>query len=225
MEQKSKKKKGWKSLFSLKLGLDLIQKKLAPKTEMVLTGVWSDEKAFLSAIKGLKQKGHKNFSAITPSPVHGLEELLEIKRSWIPYVTFICGSFGCVFGLWFTWWTSAVNWPLIVGGKPFWSLPAFVPVIFECAILLGALASVVALLYACRLPSLNPPVLDPDLTSHKFAIYFPFAGQNGEKLKDKKPENRQKSVLPALQNMETDTKLLEEQMRDLGAEKVVLSPF
>ena len=184
--------------------IDFIRKKIAPKTQPVLAGIWSEEQAFLSAIKGLKQKGYKNFSAITPCPVHGLEELLEIKRSWIPYVTFIFGSAGCLFGLWFTWWTSAVSWPLIVGGKPLWSLPAFVPIIFECTILLGALSSVGALFYACRIPAVDPPVLDPDLTSHKFAIYFP---------------------LSARKDLEMDKDGLSADMKSLGAEKVLHSFF
>ncbi len=226
-------RKGWKNWFSPKPVFNFIHKKLGPKTSPVLAGIWPDEEAFLSAIKSLKQQGYKNFSAITPCPVHGLEELLEIKRSWIPYVTFVCGAFGCLFGLWFTWWTSAVNWPLIVGGKPFWSLPAFVPVIFECTILLGALSSVGALLYACRLPSVDPPVLDPDLTSHKFAIYFPLKNQHktdknqvSVKSQEKSSENRQKTaVLPDLQDREPNIRELEEQMKSLGAEKVLHTPF
>ena len=174
---------------------------LSPETEPVLAGIWSDKTVFLSAIKNLKQKGYKKISAITPCPIHGLEELLEIKRSWIPWVTFVFGLTGCLFGLWFTWWTSAVNWPLIIGGKPFWSLPAFIPVIFECTILLGALSSVGALLYACGIPSIDPPVLDKDLSSHKFAIYF--------KLKEKNQTSGE----------------LEQELKALGAERVIHSEF
>ena len=178
-----------------------LKEKLRPQTEPVLAGIWPDEASYLSAVRGLQQKGYKKLSAITPCPVHGLEELLEIKRSWIPYVTFIFGSAGCLLGLWFTWWTSAVDWPLIVGGKPFWSLPAFIPVIFECTILLGALSSVGALFYACRIPLVDPPVLDKDLTSHKFAIYF--------KLKDKDQPSAD----------------LEKELKALGAERVLHSEF
>ena len=178
-----------------------VKESLAPETKPVLAGIWSDEDSFCSAIKELKQKGYKKISAITPCPVHGLEDLLEIKRSWIPWVTFVFGSAGCLFGLWFTWWTSAVDWPLIIGGKPFWSLPAFIPVIFECTILLGALSSVAALFYACKIPSVDPPVLDKDLTSHKFALYF--------SLKDKK----------------LSTEELEKAFLAAGAEKIIHSDF
>ena len=94
-----------------------IQALLSPQTEPVIAGVWAHQEEFLAAAKELKKKGFSDFSAITPCPVHGLEEIMNIKRSWIPWVTFLFGLSGCVFGLWFTWWTSAVNWPLIVGGK------------------------------------------------------------------------------------------------------------
>ncbi len=199
---KAAEKKNKQSIVNRFVDLLLqVKESLAPETEPVLAGIWSDEKSFLSAIKELKQKGYKKISAITPCPVHGLEDLLEIKRSWIPWVTFVFGSAGCLFGLWFTWWTSAVDWPLIIGGKPFWSLPAFIPVIFECTILLGALSSVAALFYACKIPSVDPPVLDKDLTSHKFALYF--------SLKDKK----------------LSTEELEKELLAVGAEKVIQSDF
>ncbi|MDE0518635.1 MAG: DUF3341 domain-containing protein [Bdellovibrionales bacterium] len=199
MKEVSKKENSL--LARLTNGLWKLKEVMGPETEPVLAGIWTEESAFLSAIKGLKQKGYKKIRAITPCPIHGLEELLEIKRSWIPWVTFVFGLLGCLFGLWFTWWTSAVDWPLIIGGKPFWSLPAFIPVIFECTILLGALSSVAALFYACGIPSVDPPVLDKDLTSHKFALYF--------NLKDKKSSSEE----------------LEKELLALGAEKIIHSDF
>ena len=195
------KKKGLMRDKLLAIIKEILVAILAPRTEPVVAGIWSEEEAFLEAIKLLKQKGSKKILAITPCPVHGLEELLEIKRSWIPWVTFGCGLGGCLFGLWFTWWTSVVSWPLIIGGKPMWSLPAFIPIIFECTILLGALSSVGALLYACKIPALDPPILDKDLSSHKFAIYFT--------LKDK---------VKSVEELESDLKAV-------GARRVIQSIF
>ena len=166
-------KKGKKSKSSSRLAsfVEIV----SPPPSRVFCGIWSDEGTFVKAVKELKSKGYKNFSAITPFPVHGLEEKMDIKRSWIPWVTFLFGLTGCSFGLWFTWFTSAVSWPLNIGGKPMWSLPAFIPVIFELTILFAALSTVGALLYACGLPRLLPPILDKGLSSNKFAIYFPLA--------------------------------------------------
>ena len=143
------------------------------KAKSGVAGLWEEEKAFLKAVRAIYEKGELKPISISPYPVHGLEEATQSKRSWIPWVTLVCGLSGFLFGLWFTWWTSAVSWPLIVGGKPFWSLPAFIPVIFELTILFSALGSIGALMYACGLPHIEPPVIDKDLTCHKFALFLP----------------------------------------------------
>lgn len=138
-----------------------------------VAGIWEDEHEFLKAVRGVRLKKYKNYTPISPYPVHGLEEAMDIPRSKIPWVTFVFGVTGCLFGLWFTYWTSAVSWPINIGGKPLWSLPAFIPIIFELTILFAALSSIAALIYACGLPHIKPPVIHPDLTSHKFAIFIP----------------------------------------------------
>lgn len=138
-----------------------------------IAGIWTDEHAVIQAAAKTRESGFTKFDAITPYPVHGMEEACGIKRSWIPYVTFVAGLTGLLLGLWLTWWTSAVDWPINVGGKPNFSLPAFIPILFELTILFAALCSVGALFYAAKIPRIDPPSIDPDLTSHKFAIFIP----------------------------------------------------
>ena len=159
-------KKEIKNIFHI-----LIRDSAPPQKVMAV--LFEDEEALLRAAREAKEKSIVNLDAVTPYPVHGLEQVLKIKRSWIPWITFIFGVTGLLAGLGLTYYTSVVSWPLIIGGKPFFSLPAFIPVIFECTVLFSALASVAALFYACDLPRVNPPVLDKDLTSHKFALYCP----------------------------------------------------
>lgn len=139
-----------------------------------IAGIWEQENLVLKAARKTREAGFTKFEAISAYPVHGMEEACGIKRSWLPYVTFIAGVVGLGAGLLLTWWTSAVNWPINVGGKPLFSLPAFIPIMFELTILFAALSSVAALFYACKMPRIDPPVIDPDLTSHKFAIFVPF---------------------------------------------------
>lgn len=138
-----------------------------------IAGIWLDEHKLVAAAKKARQSGLTKFEAISPFPIHGIDEAMGIPLSFIPWVTFIFGLIGFGFGTWFTWWASAVDWPIIIGGKPMWSLPAFVPVMFELTILFGALSSVGALIFICGLPKVDPPVIDPDLTSHKFALFVP----------------------------------------------------
>lgn len=153
------------------------------KAKPGVAALWEEEEAFLKAVKLLYEKGQIKPLAISPYPVHGLEETTQTPRSWIPWVALVCGVSGCLFGLWFTWWASAVNWPIIVGGKPLWSLPAFVPVIFELTILFSAFGSIGALMYACGLPHIEPPVIDKDLSCHKFALFVPEQDCSKEKAK------------------------------------------
>lgn len=138
-----------------------------------IAGIWLEEAQVLKAVRKTRETGFKKFEAISAYPIHGMEEAAGIKRSWIPYVAFVMAVVGLGGGLWLTWWTSAVDWAVNVGGKPFFSLPAFVPIIFELTILFSALSSVAALFYACGIPRLDPPVIDPDLSCHKFAIFIP----------------------------------------------------
>jgi hypothetical protein len=143
-----------------------------------VVGIWLDDHELVIAAHKVREAGYTTFDAITPFPVHGLEEAIGIKRSWIPWVTFVAGvtGLGCALALEF--WTSAIDWAINVGGKPFFSGPAFAPIMFELTVLFAALASVGTLFAVCGLPKLDPPIIDPDLTSHKFALFIPASEPN-----------------------------------------------
>ena len=139
-----------------------------------VVGFWPNEHKLAEAASHTRKAGYKKFDAITPFPVHGMDEAVGLKRSWIPWVTFTFGVTGLFLGWFFQYYVAVMDWPIIIGGKPYHSLPAFVPVMFEMTILLGALSSVAAcLMVACRLPKVDPPVIDPDLTCSKFALFIP----------------------------------------------------
>lgn len=138
-----------------------------------VAGIWLDEHHLVDAAAKTRAAGYKKTEAISPFPLHGIDDALGIPRSVIPWVTFFFALAGFTFGLWFTWWTSSVDWPVRVGGKPMFSAPAFIPIMFECTILFGALSSVGAMIYLNGLPKVDPPVIDPDLSSHKFALFIP----------------------------------------------------
>ena len=143
------------------------------KRQSGVAGIFSDDDKILEAAAKMRDAGYKKFDAITPFPVHGMEEAVGIKRSGIPYVTFVAALVGLGVGMGFQYWASAVSWPINVGGKPLFSIPAFIPVAFELTILFAALASVGTMFFLNGLPKLNPPIIDPDLTSHKFALWVP----------------------------------------------------
>lgn len=141
-----------------------------------VVGFWPDEHLLLDAAKKTYQAGFRQFDSITPFPVHGMDDATGIKPSPIPWVTFFAGLIGASAGAALTYWTSAVSYRLVVGGKPldfFNALPGYIPIIFECTILFAALSSVAAMFILNRLPKVDPPIIDPDLTCSKFALFIP----------------------------------------------------
>lgn len=138
-----------------------------------IAGIFYEEETTVTAARKVRESGFLKFDAITPYPVHGMEEACGIKRSGIPYVTFVAGCTGLLAALALVYYTSVIDWPINIGGKPLFSLPAFIPIMFELTVLFAALCSVGALFYMCNMPSIDPPVIDKDLTCHKFAIFIP----------------------------------------------------
>jgi len=141
-----------------------------------ILALYEDPDRLLNAAALAKEHGFEGVDAYTPYPVHGLSEALGIRKSWIPYVTLVMGLTGAALGLTFEIWTMAVDWPLNVGGKPFVSLPAFVPVMFESGVLIGGTMTLAALFLACGLPDLKRPILDRNLTNDRFGLYVPEYG-------------------------------------------------
>lgn len=149
-----------------------LEAKLRYKGSPGTAGIWLDEHTLVKAAEKTRAAGFSKFEAISPYPIHGIDDAMNIPRSFIPWVTFVFGILGGSFGIWFTYWTHSVDWPIIIGGKPMFSLAAYIPVIFECVILLAALSSVGAMIILNGLPKIDPPVIDPALTSHKFALFI-----------------------------------------------------
>ncbi len=145
-------------------------------------GYFDSPDAILSGMKKVKAANFKNFDAFTPFPVHGLEHAQGLKRSFLPWVTFFGGLTGLTIGMGFQYWTSAVDWPINVGGKPFFSWPAFVPVAYEVTVLLAGLSTVAAMLLVNGLPNLKKRTFSVSLTVDKFAIIIEAdrGAQNGK---------------------------------------------
>jgi ActD protein len=114
-------------------------------------GTFEDPSDLLDAVRAFRARGVEVVDAISPYPVHGLDEAMGLRPSRLPYVCFIGGALGLTLGLWFQYWSTWTSWPLDVGGRPFDSLPAFIVVAFETTILLAGLATAGALLLRCGL--------------------------------------------------------------------------
>lgn len=138
-----------------------------------VAGIFLTESKVVNAAYKVREAGFTQLEAVSPYPIHAMEEACGIKRSPIPYVTFVAGLTGLLAALALVYYTSVINWPVNVGGKPFFSLPAFVPIMFELTVLFAALCSVGAFMYFCGMPKKTVPPIDKDLTCNKFAIFIP----------------------------------------------------
>lgn len=107
-----------------------------------IAGIFLTEDSAVNAARKVREAGYKKFEALSPYPIHAMEEACGIKRSAIPYVTFVAGAVGLLAALALTYYTSVIDWPINIGGKPLFSLPAFVPIMFELTVLFAALSSV-----------------------------------------------------------------------------------
>ena len=106
------------------------------------------------ACEKVRDAGFEKWDAHTPFPVHGLNKAMGLRASKVPWVALVMGLTGVGGALLLQWWTSAVDYKLIIAGKPYFSWPAFVPICFEVMVLFAALGAVLGMFHFNRLPQL-----------------------------------------------------------------------
>lgn len=125
-----------------------------------LMAEFEDPDDLLAAARRAREAGYRQMDAYTPFPVHDLAEALGRHRTRLPMIVFIAGLTGAVGGYLLQLYTMAISYPLNVGGRPYNSWPAFIPVTFELTILLAAFAAVVGMLWLNGLPRPHHPVFN-----------------------------------------------------------------
>ena len=105
-------------------------------------GVFDDEDVLMAAVKTVRGEGVKIEEVYTPFPVHGLEDALGYKRSWLSIAAFLFGITGTTLALTMQIGMMGVDWPMIIGGKDHIPFPSFVPVTFELTVLLASFGMV-----------------------------------------------------------------------------------
>ena len=136
-----------------------------------LMGVFTREDEILRVTRACRERGYEIVDVYAPYPVHGLDRAMGLKPSRIPWACFVLGVSGAGAMLWFQTWTSAVNWPTNVGGKPLVSLPAFIPVTFESAVLAAGVGVIAVLLLSSGLfPWSKPNLAHPRVTDDRFVL-------------------------------------------------------
>jgi hypothetical protein len=136
-----------------------------------IVGVYGDDGDTLKAVKSIREAGVKIHEVYSPFPIHGIDEALGYERSRLPKAAFMFGALGFALALIMQFWMMGYDWPMIIGGKNFASLPPFVPVTFELTVLLSALGMVGTFMVASNLkPYKRPKIFDIRITDNKHVI-------------------------------------------------------
>lgn len=146
-----------------------------------LLGIYDTIDATVQAIRGLREMGLTRPTVFTPAPEHDIEHALHPEESPVRLFTLVGGLTGAATGFALATWTS-MDWPLVTGGKPIISLPAWVIIAFELTILFGALSTIAGLFINARLPRRGPAlVYDRSFSVDRFGVYIvPPAGREDE---------------------------------------------
>ena len=137
----------------------------------IFMSVFECEEDLVGATKEARRQGLTIIDIFAPYAIHGLERVAGFRPSRLPWVCFLLGLLGGGLKVWFEFWTSAQDWPINVGGKPWNSLPAFLPVTFEVMVLFAGVSTVIALFITSRLwPGKKAVMPHPGVTDNKFAL-------------------------------------------------------
>jgi hypothetical protein len=123
-------------------------------------GQFASPHDLLRACEAVRDAGFTRWDAHSPFPVHGLDGAMGLRRSILPAIILVAAIGGALGGLALQGWASAVEYPLVISGKPLFSWQAFVPIIFELSVLCGALAAVMGMLGLNQLPTLHHPLFN-----------------------------------------------------------------
>jgi ActD protein len=136
-----------------------------------VVGCFDDEKVLFPAVKKVRLAGYKIHDVYTPFPVHGLDHALGLRETSLHTAGFIYGISGTTIALGGMGWVFTSDWPLNIGGKPHFPLPAFIPITFETTVLLSAVGMVLTFCYLCQMaPFVKKHHFHPRATDDLFVM-------------------------------------------------------
>lgn len=132
---------------------------------------YDDEATLFPAVEKVRNSGYKLHDVYTPFPVHGLDGAMGLKESDLHIAGFCYGLTGTATALGFMSWIFTKDWPINYGGKPFLSLPAFIPITFELTVLFAAVGMVLTYCYLNQImPGVKKHVFHPRQSDDLFVV-------------------------------------------------------
>ena len=136
-----------------------------------ITGNFYDEEILFPAVKKVRRAGYKIHDVFTPFPIHGLDKAMGLRDTSLHTAGFVYAIMGTSTALGFISWVFTRDWPLNIGGKPFFALPAWIPIIFELTVLFSAVGMVLTFCYLCQLaPFVRKDHFNPRSTDDTFVM-------------------------------------------------------
>lgn len=141
--------------------------------QQIIYGLYDDETILLDAVKKAKADHMDIMDVYSPFPVHGLDPILGLEESRLHIAGFVYGALGLLTAFLGMTWIFTNDWPIIFGGKPYFSIPAFIPIMFELTVLFAAVGMTFSFYIVSGLgPGVQTKRLDDRITDDKFAIAF-----------------------------------------------------
>lgn len=137
-------------------------KPATPKEPLLygLCAEFADPQHLMDAAEKTYKAGYRNIDAYSPFPIEGLSDAIGFHKTRLPQIVLAGGIIGCFSGFMLQYWTSVIDYPLNIGGKPLFSWPSFIPITFECTVLFAAFAAVFGMLGLNGLPEPYHPVFN-----------------------------------------------------------------
>jgi hypothetical protein len=129
------------------------------KVELIgLLAEYESVDEILRAARAVRRAGFTRWDVHSPFPIHGIDYAMGIKSTILPWIVLGGGLTGLATAIWLQWYCNAFDYPFLISGKPVWSFPANVPVMFELTVLFSALTAVFGMLGLNHLPQLYNPL-------------------------------------------------------------------
>ena len=136
-----------------------------------VVGNFYDEQVLFPAVKKVRRAGYKIHDVFTPFPIHGLDHAMGLRDTSLHTAGFIYGITGTTTAVSFITWALTIDWQVNFGGKPFFSLPAWIPITFELTVLFAAVGMVLTFCYLCNLaPFVKKHHFHPRATDDLFVM-------------------------------------------------------
>lgn len=146
-----------------------------------VVGSFEDEKVLFPAVKNVRRAGYKIHDVYTPFPVHGLDHALGLRETSLHTVGFIYGMTGLAVAIGGMGWIFTTDWPLNIGGKPHFPLPAFIPIAFELTVLFSAVGMVMTFCWLCKMmPGVKKHHFSPRATDDAFVMVIECTNKTNE---------------------------------------------